>query len=76
MLLLNINYYIKYDFFNKITFFKSNKINFLKTWLVKVINKPKSAKKLNNPLKPRLFASPLSKKCLKTEESKSVGIIK
>jgi len=40
-----------------------------------VINKPKSAKKLNKPLKIRLFVSLLSQKCLKTEESKSVAII-
>jgi hypothetical protein len=40
-----------------------------------VINKPKSDKKLKNPLKPRIFASSLSQKCLKTEEYKTVDII-
>ena len=40
-----------------------------------MINKPKSEKKLKNPLKPGLFVSSLSQKCLKTEGYKSVGII-
>jgi hypothetical protein len=40
-----------------------------------VINKPKSKKKLKNPLNTGLFASSLSQKCLKIEEYKSVGII-
>ena len=58
------------------TFFKSNKINFLKKWLVKVIYNPKFQKKLKNPLKPRFFVTFLSHKSLKTEETKSVDIIK
>ena len=40
-----------------------------------MINKPKSTKQLNNPLKQGFFLSPLSRKFLKTVVSKNVGII-